>query len=143
MSDPYVYERRGRTALTAIVVALVYIFLAVGLVYLNLSQWLVLIGFVLTLPAFFDLISDVQSGMTISSDEVSWFHGKKTAAIPLADARRFRIDLRMDRSVKLSIELENGRKIRVAQPATPPLKELEDILSKMGIEYRKNPFSLL
>ena len=143
MTEAYTYERRGRTITTAIVLALIYLILALGMVLLNLSQWIVAIAFVFTLPAFYDLISDVRSGMAISDQEISWFHSKTSAAIPTADIKRLRIDLRMDRSVKLTIELENGRKVRVAQPATPPLKELEAVLPKAGIEFRKNPFSLL
>ena len=143
MTDPFSYERRGRSIVTAILLAVIYAILAIGMIFLSLSQWLVGIVFVFSLPALWDLISDVRSGMSITAQDVSWYHGKNSTTIPLADIKQFRIDLRMDRSVKLTIELENGRKIRVAQPATPPLAELETTLPKAGIPFRKNPFSLL
>ncbi len=143
MTEPYTYERRGRSMITAIVLAVIYALLAIGLVFLSLSQWIVGIVFIFSLPAFWDMLSDVRSGMTINDQEVSWFHGKTSASIPRTDIKLFKIDLRMDRSVKLTIGLENGRKIRVAQPATPPLKHLEEILPEAGIPFRKNPISLL
>lgn len=143
MSQDYSFERRGRSAQAAVVVIGVYALLGVALIVLDLSLWIAGGVVVFTLPAIWDLKSNTRSGLTLTETGVSWFHGKRSATIERPDIKQFRIDLRMDRSVKLSVELVSGRKIRLPQPATPPLKDLERELTDRGFPYRKNPFALL
>lgn len=143
MSEAYSFERRGRSKLTAIVVIGIYVVLACAYVALDISLWFVGITAVFTLPALWDLKADTRSGLTLSKSGVSWFHGKNSATIERSEIKRFRVDLRMDRSVKLSVELQSGRRIRLPQPSTPPLKDLERELTNYDYPFRKNPFALL
>ncbi|MDG2341012.1 MAG: hypothetical protein P8L32_07450, partial [Paracoccaceae bacterium] len=75
MSINYKFERRGRTTTTAITLAAVYALLAGALFFLQMSQWVILGGFVFTIPALWDLIADPKSGFSIDEDGVHWFHG--------------------------------------------------------------------
>ena len=143
MIQDFTFERRGRSSAAALIIAGVYIVLIVAMLFLNVSIWIVGIVFVFTLPAIWDLTKDTRSGMFLSENDISWFHGKNSATIELSEIERFRIDLRMDRSVKLSVELKSGRKIRLPQPSTPPLKDLERELTLRELAFRKNPFALL
>jgi len=143
MTDVYSFERRGRTKLAAMVVSGIYAFLALAFFVLEISLWISGIAFLLTLPALWDMIADTRSGFSLSEDGVTWFHGKNSATIERSEIKLFKVDLRMDRSVKLSVELHSGRKIRLPQPSTPPLKDLERELANYGFPFRKNPFALL
>lgn len=143
MSVTYKFERRGRTTTTAVTLAAVYTLLAAALFFLQMSQWVILAGFVFTIPALWDLIADPKSGFSIDEDGVHWFHGKNSATIDPNEIELFKIDLRMDRSVKLTLNMKNGRRIRVTQPSIPPLNDLESVLEQAGYAHRKNPFSLL
>ena len=140
MTQDFTFERRGRTSTAAFVIAGLYIVLIAAMLLLNVSAWIVGIVFLFTIPAVWDLANDTRSGLTLSENDISWFHGKNSATIELAEIKRFRIDLRMDRSVKFIAELKSGRKIRLPQPSTPPLSDLERELTLRELPFRKNPF---
>lgn len=143
MSASYTFQRHGRTRGTLIVLALVYAALFAAWLLLSVAGWIIVALIVFTLPAIWDLWSNPRSEIEITGAAISWSHGKISATIQKSEIQRIRVDLRLDRSIKLTLILKTGRKIRVTQPAIPPLQQLEDALTRFDYSYVKNPFSLL
>lgn len=143
MTAAFTFKRQGRTQATVIVLGCVYLALIAAFLLLNVTTWIVLALFLCTLPAIWDLVQNPISGIEITDAAISWFHGKNSATIQKPEIERIKVDLRLDRSVKLTIQLKTGRKIRVTQPSIPPLPQLETALDQFGYAYQKNPFSLL
>ena len=54
MSD-YIFERNGRRASTAVTVVVIWALLALAMVFLDASVWVVWLGALATLPALYDL----------------------------------------------------------------------------------------
>lgn len=143
MSRSFSFTRAGRTQATGIVLAVVYVALVAALIFLSVTFWIIAGLFLFTVPAIWDLVKNPKSGMEITDAAISWEHGKNSATIQKPEIERIRVDLRLDRSVKLTLIMKTGRKIRVTQPSIPPLAQLEQALQDHGYAYQKNPFSLL
>lgn len=144
MTQPaFLYEREGRTSGTAFVLAAIYAVLAWLWYALAVSPVILVLLFLVTVPAIIDLIRNPQSRFQLDGDSLIWRHGRREAEIARAEIRQLHIHLRLDRSIKLIVELETGRKIRVIQPAIPPLLLLEQGLEAQSMPFQKHPFSLL
>lgn len=143
MTQAFTFERQGRTSGTAFVLAAIYAVLAWLWYALSVSPVILGILFLVTVPAIVDLIRNPQSRFQLDSTALSWSHGRRSAEIARGEIRQLHIHLRLDRSIKLVIELETGRKIRVIQPAIPPLALLEQGLEAQAMPFQKHPFSLL
>ena len=143
MSAAYTFERQGRSRATVLGLVLFLGLLVAAWIILN-AAFVVVVGLSLfSIPAILDLIRNPKSGMRLDEANLHWYHGRISNTLPRAEIERIRIDLRMDRSLKMTAELKNGKKIRVIQPAIPPLSELEKGLEAQGMPYQKHPFSFM
>ncbi len=137
------YERQGRSQTTAFILAAMYAVLAWLWYALSISPVVLGLLILATLPAIFDLIKNPTSEFFLDGENLSWRHGRRNVSIPRHEIERLHIHLRMDRSIKLIVQMKNDRKIRVMQPAIPPLAVLEGGLEEQEMPFQKHPFSLL
>ena len=143
MEPAFAFRREGRSSGTAFLLAAIYAVLAWLWYALAISPVVLGILVLVTLPAIYDLIANPQSSFLLDHETLQWRHGRREVSLPRGEIRQLHINLRLDRSVKLIVELESGRKIRVMQPVIPPLDLLENGLSAQGMPFQKHPFSLL
>ena len=143
IKNPLTFERLGRSSATAFILAAVYAVLAWLWYALSISPVLMGLLVLVTLPAIFDLIANPKSEFSLDEQNLAWRHGRRNVSIPRHEIERMHIHLRMDRSIKLIVEMKNGRKIRVMQPAIPPLSILEGGFEEQEMPFQKHPFSLL
>ena len=143
MEPAFAFRREGRSSGTAFLLAAIYAVLAWLWYALAISPVVLGVLVLVTLPAIYDLIANPQSSFLLDHETLHWRHGRREVSLPRGEIRQMHINLRLDRSVKLIVEMESGRKIRVMQPAIPPLDLLENGLSAQGMPFQKHPFSLL
>ena len=137
------FERQGRSRATVIGTGTYLAALALGYVLLDVHVMILTGMAVFAVPAVLDLIRNPKSGMRLNENTLEWYHGPILTTLPRSDIARLHIHIRMDRSLKVLVELESGKKHRMIQPAIPPRALLETGLTQAGIPFQVHPFSLL
>lgn len=141
--QPYSYETTGRNRATLIVVTLVWIALALAVRLLDAALWLVGIVALFTLPAIYDLLSARRSGLSLGPEGLGWFSGKRDGTVMWNQISHIRLDTRLDLSVRATVHLITGRKIRLPLEATPPAETFEKVLTERGVKVERHHFSLM
>ncbi|MFK7838097.1 MAG: hypothetical protein AB8B60_17945 [Sulfitobacter sp.] len=143
MSGAFTHHAQGRSRRTLIVVALIWLAL-LGL-WLGVEANLWIVGFLalFTLPACWDLLTDPPSGLTLTDDTLSWFSGKRRAEVALEEIDHAHMNRRLDFSVKVTLVLKTGAKVRLPFEATPPDQDLEDAFAARDVRTKRTHFQLL
>ena len=63
--------------------------------------------------------------------------------VAFSEIDHFRLDTRLDFSVRATVVLRSGRKIRLPFEATPPHQAFEDALTARGVTVKRFHFQLL
>ncbi|OAN79400.1 hypothetical protein A8B82_08315 [Sulfitobacter sp. EhC04] len=137
------YRRAGRSLRGMSTLAGVWAVLLYLLIALEAAPVVVAILAVFTLPALWDLIRNPLAGIDLSATHLRWFTGPRDALVALTEVDHIRLDTRLDFSVRASIVLPNGRKVRVPFEATPPHQAFEDALTAQGVSVKRFHFQLL
>jgi hypothetical protein len=96
-----------------------------------------------TLPALWDLVSDRASGLILTEDGLHWHSGSRQGQVARRDIRVMRLDRRLDLTFRVSLVLQDARRIRLPQDCLPPIPVLEAAALQAGIRVERHPFSLL
>jgi hypothetical protein len=141
--DPgYVFVRRGRSSRAALIVAATYAALLAVWVGLEAAPWVLAILALPTLPALWDLWRDPRSGLRLSADRLDWQAGTRGDGLALTLIDRVRIDLRWDRSARVTVILRDGQRQRLPDAALPPAADLQRALQAHGVATERHPFAL-
>lgn len=137
------HHARGRSLRTALVLALVWAGLIGMRLGLEAALWIVLGLALFTLPALWDLASDRRSGLRLDAEALAWWSGARRGHVPLTQIQAVRFDRRLDLSMRVSVVLQDARRIRLPQEALPEIERLEAALRSVGVATERHPFSLL
>lgn len=143
MTQHYVYQTRGRNPRTALTVAGVWCLLAVLYIRFDAAPWVLAIVAAFTLPALWDLLRNPPAGLEMNDTTLLWFSGARDAQIPWSEIKLVRLDTRLDLSVRATVVLTSGRRVRAPFEATPPADTLEFELKARDIPVERHHFSLL
>ena len=137
----YSYESQGRTpksiaALVAMVVILI------GLDYIGTVWWIIVIVAMITLPAAIDVFVNATARLELNDSQLFWKNRSQEVMIPLHEIEKIRFDGRMDMSVRVSVVLNDGRKLRMPYDAMPPHKELEAALQARDVRTERHAFTV-
>ena len=143
MSAPFVYKTRGRRKRTLVVLLAVWGALALVWLQLEAAWWIIAFLAAFTLPAVYDLWADPVSGLRLGAETMEWYSGQRRAALDLSEVDHVRLDTRLDFSVRATVVLTSGRKLRLPYEATPPDAPFEAALHLRGITTRRFHFQLL
>jgi hypothetical protein len=139
---PFTFTRHNRTPRTILILICVYAALAALLILFDAAWWLVGVLALSTLPALWDVAHGTRAGMALDHNRIRWFSGKREAEVPLADIDYVRFDTRWDFSVRVSLVLASGKRIRLPDEATPPHKEFENTLQQAGFRVERHHFNV-
>ncbi|MEL7099855.1 MAG: hypothetical protein AAGM84_13585 [Pseudomonadota bacterium] len=140
---PFHWSRTGRSRNAAITVGLVWVALAAAYIFLDASVWVVWLIVLFTLPALADLVTGRTSEMHVTQDGLAWASGRRRAELAWDEIDRIRLDTRLDFSVRTTLILPSGRKLRLPIDTTPPAEAFEDALRAHGADVKRHHFSLL
>lgn len=143
MSDSFSYHAEGRKWGTGLTV--LGIWLALLGIWLGLEAHPLIVLFLglFTLPACWDFLHNPDSGLTLTPDTLTWHSGKRRAAVALDEIDTVRLDTRLDFSVKATLVLHTGARIRLPFECTPPHQQFEDALNARGLTTRRTHFQLM
>lgn len=142
-ADSFSYARPGRNRATLFAVCGVWAGLLAAIVLVDAAPWLMGVIGVFTLPALWDLYRNPESGLRFTPDTLNWFSGNRVAEVEWREIEKVRLDTRLDFSVRATIVLHSGRKIRLPYESTPPHDLLEAALNARGIRTERHHFSLI
>jgi hypothetical protein len=131
-------NRRTMAALAAVLAGLIGLRLILGA-----TAWLLGAIALTTLPAFWDLWSNRESGLRLDGDALTWHSGRRKGRIELHEIAHMRFDRRFDFSMRVSVVLTTGRKIRLPYETLPPRDAFTSALQDRGIDAQQHPFSIL
>lgn len=140
---PYEWSRSGRSRSAAVTVGAIWLALAAAYIFLDASIWVVWVIVLFTLPALADLVTGRVSRMRVSGAGLSWTSGRRVAQLRWDEIERIRLDTRLDFSVRTTLILPSGRKLRLPIDTTPPADAFEAALRAHGAEVQRHHFSLL
>lgn len=143
MNPTLSFEAQGRSTRTLITVGLIW--LALLFLWLGLEAHPMIVAFLalFTLPACWDLIHDPPSGLSLFHEKITWHSGKRTAEVALDEIDHVAMNTRLDFSVKVTLVLKTGAKVRLPFEATPPDQALENALAAAGIQTKRTHFQLM
>ena len=137
----YSYESQGRTPKSiAALVAMVIIL--IGLDYIGTVWWIIVIVAMITLPAAIDVFVNATARLDLNAQHLFWKNRSQEVTIPLHEIEKIRFDGRMDMSVRVSVVLVDGRKLRMPYDAKPPHKELEAALQARDVRTERHAFTV-
>ncbi|MEM7520047.1 MAG: hypothetical protein AAF307_03330 [Pseudomonadota bacterium] len=145
MSDglPFAFRRQGRSLRTALTVALIWAALIFAWVALDAALWILGFLALFTLPALWDLAANPPSGLTVTRDGIRWQTGARQGEVSWEEVDHVRFDTRLDFSVRMTLILGTGAKVRLPFEATPPDKPLEALLATLDVPTKRFHFQLL
>lgn len=94
-----------------------------------------------TLPGFWDLLRNPQAGLSLTADRLRWHAGRRAAEVSLSEVARVRFDTRLDFSVRVTLVLKQGGKLRLPFESTPPHRSLEEALQARGVPTERHHFT--
>lgn len=152
----FAFARQGRSRAATLILAAIYAVLIAALLFLQAAPWLVALLALPTLPALYDLLADPRSGLEITAPgpatspaprpatgetaRLRWFTGRRGGALPLARIRAARFDTRFDLSVRVTLILDDGTRLRLPPPCLPPHRRLEAALKARGVAVIRQHF---
>jgi hypothetical protein len=77
------------------------------------------------------------------ADQLTWYSGRRRATLDWSEVTHVRFDTRLDFSVRATVLLTGGRKVRLPYESTPPDKLMEAALNAHGISTERHHFSLI
>jgi hypothetical protein len=142
-AEPFRFRRAGRNRATLWSVAAIWVALVAAVMLVEASPWLMGLVAALTLPALWELATNPAAGLDLTQTELGWFTGRRSGALARGEIARARLDTRLDFSVRATVVLTTGRKIRLPYECTPPHQAFEEALNGQGIRTERHHFSLI
>ncbi len=141
MTLPLHHQTQGRSLRTALAVlaALLVLF---GLYLVGTLVWLLAVFALFVVPAAFDLLHNPQP---VRDDRHRPVMGnpRLSASVPLARIAKARFDTRWDFSVRVTLILHDGTKLRLPQAVMPPHKPLEEAFKACGVPVERHHFRVI
>ncbi len=139
---PYSYTRHNRTPRTVLILVCVYAALIALIILFDAAWWLIGLLALATLPALWDIARGTRAGMSLDHDGIRWFSGNREGHVALADIDYVRLDTRWDFSVRASLVLQSGKRIRLPDESTPPHRDLETVLEQAALRVERHHFNV-
>lgn len=138
----FAFERHGRSIHAILILACVYAALIFAVVLIDAAWWLMALLALLTLPALRDVIADPAAGLRLDESGLEWFSGRRRGHAALTEIDKILLDTRWDLSVRATLLLHGGKRIRLPQESLPPHRQLEAEASHRGLTVERHHFSV-
>ena len=139
----FTYRTTGRNWTTLIVTLSVWVVLAFLLLKVEMAPWLAMAVFLFTLPAVYDLISARASGIQVNGEQIKWYAGSCDNGVAANLIDHINLDTRWDLSVRCTLVLSSGQKIKVPFESCPNHRKLETQFNAHGYTTRRQHFGFV
>lgn len=137
------YHRSGRSIKNIALLILSWAILIALYVLVDAAPMIIAVLGLFTLPLAWEIGRNAQSHLTFDQTTLSWHSllGHDTLPVKMIDGVRF--DRRLDLSVRVTLRLTDGRKIRLPHDVTPPHRPFRTALEEAGVRTEFHQFSLI
>ncbi|WP_157022065.1 hypothetical protein [Parasedimentitalea huanghaiensis] len=139
---PCHFTRQARTVKLCVALVGIYTTLTFAVVVLQASWWAVAFLALPTLPALWDLWRNTRSELTLDATQVIWRSGQLSDSVTLDQINLVRFDTRWDFSVRVTLILTSGDKLRLPPQVLPPHLMLENALQLRGVQTERHHFTV-
>ncbi len=139
---PFTFTRQNRAPRTVLILIGVFAGLISLVIFFNAALWLVGVLALATLPVIWDIVKDTSAGLTLDRDCLRWHSGGREGEIDLNEIDFFRFDTRWDFSVRVSLMLRSGKRIRLPDESVPPHRAFENTLENAGFRVERHHFTV-
>ncbi|MCV2890136.1 hypothetical protein [Ruegeria aquimaris] len=115
--------------------------LAALIVMFDAAWWLMALCTLPSLPLIWEIATDRQSGLEMDDTHLNWFSGRMSGTAKLAEIDWVRMDTRWDFSVRTTLCLRSGKRVRLPQECTPPHRAFEEVLTSRGLTVIRHHFA--
>ncbi|WP_425038280.1 hypothetical protein [Primorskyibacter sp. S187A] len=140
---PWRFEASARGPRAFLVLGLWWGLVLLGLWAIELNIWIALALLTFSLPAIWELVRGATAYLEIDKTHVRWGSGRRSGEVARNEIGKVRLDTRLDFSLRMSIVLHNGRKIRLPYECLPRAARLKAALDQAGLAHEHHHFSLL
>ncbi|WP_108859469.1 hypothetical protein [Ruegeria sp. Alg231-54] len=134
------FTRQNRAPRTVGVLICVYAAFLALVIMFDAAWWLVVLLALPTLPAIWDITQNTSAGLVLDQNKLRWFTGTREAEIDRSDIDYVRFDTRWDFSVRVSLILISGKRIRLPDESSPHHREFEQVLQQAGFRIERHHF---
>lgn len=138
----YTFRRNARNPQALAVVGAVWIGVALLVWAIHMVWWIAIPLLATTGPALWDIWSNRRAGLRLDDTKINWFSGGLSGDVATAEIEAVRLDTRLDLSVRVTLVLRSGKKIRLPHDCLPPHKVLEAELRAREIACERHHFAL-
>lgn len=139
----FTHSKSGRSARNFAILIGIWILLIFACFKIGAHPVILVLVFLGTLPALWDLINNRLAGIALSDTNLSWHSGQTKNSIAHQDIDHIRLNRRLDLTYRVEIRTLKGQKLRLPPDAVPPIEAFEEALRKVDIRTERHPFSLL
>ena len=118
--DTYHFARPARTRRNAVIVIGVLFCLGLARVVLDAAWGILAVGALFVLPAIWDMVMDRVATMTVDDRSVQWKTAGQAGTVPLNDIVKVVLDTRLDQSIRMTLHLTDGARLRVPSDCVLP-----------------------
>ncbi|SFL93848.1 hypothetical protein [Shimia aestuarii] len=142
MAEALIYTNHGRNPRTFGALAVALLLLS-GLYAIGTMTWILVLLFIFAVPALFDVLLNPVSTFEMTDDILRWKSPTQTAELGIDKILQARFDTRLDVSVRVSLTLVDGSKLRIPQDVLPPHNRLEAAFKARGIKVERHHFRVI
>lgn len=137
------HEFSGRSPRSIAVLGGAVLLILVAWALFDLAPWITVLLFLFTLPIAVEVARNPRSRLVLSDTSLKWMGPGMRARLPLGEIEKVRFDTRLDFSVRVTVQMITGRKLRFPPDALPDHKVLEHQLQSRGVKTERHHFSLI
>ena len=140
---PFQHHVQSRKAGAIALLIAIYAALIGAIVAIDAAPWLMGALAVPTLPALADIWTNRRAGLCLDDHTLSWYSGRTDGEVTLKRIAKVRFERRFDFSIRVSVLLTDGKRLRLPYEALPKGNALAGALERRGVAIERNPFSIL
>lgn len=142
MPEPLTFTHHGRNRRTFIALGLAVAVL-VGLNAIGTTFWILAILSVFAVPALVDVLFNPISTFALKDGVLRWKSATQEAEMRTEQIRSARFDTRLDISVRATLNMVDGSKVRIPNDVLPSPDRLQATLEAYDIPVERHHFRVM
>ncbi|MGX9353723.1 hypothetical protein ACS3SW_00765 [Roseobacteraceae bacterium S113] len=142
-AHPWRYEASARGPRVLAILGLWWGLVLLGLFAINLSPWIAGVLLLVSLPAVIEMARGATAWLEVSETSIAWGSGRRSGDVARNEIEKVRFDTRLDLSVRVSLVLVSGRRVRLPYECIPRAARLKEALEAAGYVHEHHHFALM
>lgn len=142
MPEPLTFTHHGRNRRTFVALTIAVVILG-GLKAIGTTTWILAILGVFAVPALIDILFNPVSTFALKDGVLRWKSATQEAEMRTDQIRSARFDTRLDISVRATLNMVDGSKVRIPNDVLPSPDRLQTTLEEYDIPVERHHFRVM